>query len=244
MDEYNVNSVDAGQENVVDSPTPENVEINSSESVNGDVATSTPEPSQHTQTPEQNAMYANIRRQAEREAEDRLISQMYGASHGIHTKAEYDRAVQAEQEAQQRQQMEQAGINPDLLKSFVNELPEVKQAREFLAKQQQDTKLQNEVTELLREFPDADISKVPENVLAEGIQKGIPLIYVYSRYASKNALTIAEQRTLQNLKQNSMTSPGSLSGTQEQAKTNINAMSNKDFDSLLKRVMSGERIEL
>ncbi|MDP4147610.1 MAG: hypothetical protein Q8936_24605, partial [Bacillota bacterium] len=91
---------------------------------------------------------------------------------------------------------------------------------------------------------DADISKVPENAIADGINKGIPLKYVYAMYASKNALNLAEQKTLQALKQNSMTSPGSLSGAQEQARTNINAMSNKDFDSLLKRVMSGERIEL
>jgi hypothetical protein len=244
MDEYNLNPVNAGQENVVDSPMPENVEVNSSESENGDVATSTPEPSQHVQSPEENARYAAIRREAEMKAQDKLISEMYGQSHGIHTYAEYQEALRREQEQTQRQQMEQAGINPDLLKQFVDELPEVKQAREFLSRQQQDQKIQNEVSDLLRDFPDADISKVPENFLADGIKQGIPLKYVYAMYASKNALNLAEQKTLQALKQNSMTSPGSLSGMQEQARTNINSMSNKDFEALKRRVMSGERIEL
>jgi hypothetical protein len=218
MEDVNVNPVDAGSEVVVTPQITEPV-VSNNEPVNagnGEVTTPVVE-TKPVQTPEQNALYANIRREAESKAQDKLIDEMYGQSHNIHTKAEYDKAVQAEQTERQRQEYEQAGINPDLINKLISDNPTVKQANEIIARQQQDAKINSEVQALFQEYPEARNEKIPDSVFLESIEKGIPLSYAYAKYATsqlKNKVSEFEKgvKTSEVNSKNAVASTGSTTG--------------------------------
>lgn len=246
MDE-NLNVVNATQENVVDSQPPQEPEqVSQPESVPGEIAT--PQEEKPVQSQEQNSFYADIRRKAEADAKaqaqkeiDQFYSQQYG-EYGIHSKSDYEKAVQAQQEQQQREQYQAAGLDPDMINQIINDNPIVKQANEIITKQQQDTKINAEIQDLFNEFPESRNTQIPDSVFLESINKGIPLSYAYAKYATKNALQIAEQQALQNITQNAQTSPGALSGGQApQAASSVNKMSKSDFEQLQNEVLRGER---
>jgi len=239
MDEILESSVNA--EPVANVELQEN-EVTTNEPVNaveGEVTT--PIVEKPVQSAETNALYADVRRKAQAEAQDKLISEMYGESHGIHTKAEYDRAVKEQQEETQRQEYREKGIDPDMVNKLINDHPSVKQANEMLAKQQQEAKINSEVQALFQEFPEARDSKIPDSVFLESIDKGIPLTYAYAKYATKNALAIAEQKALKGITQNAQTSPGALSTGQAAQTSSINSMSKADFQRMQNEVLMGER---
>jgi len=174
---------------------------------------------------------------------DAHYEQLYGSSNNVHSQADYDRAMQAQADAEQQQQYADAGIDSDMMNKFINENPTVRQAQSIIDKQQNDSKIESEVNELFAAFPDAKDSKIPDDVFMESITKGIPLVYAYSMYANKNAATMAEQKTLRGLQQNAAASPGALNGDQAE-KSSLSAMSSKDFNDLTNRVLRGEKINL
>lgn len=202
-------------ESVANVEPQETEQIESTESVHGEVAT--PQEEKRVQSAEENAMYAQIRREAESKAQDKLIAELYGESHGIYSKADYDRAVQAQREEAQRQEYQNAGIDPDLITRIINDNPTVKQANEIIAKQQQQAKINSEIEELFNEFPDAKNEQIPDSVLLESIDKGISLKYAYAKYAtSQLKAKIAEfekgAKTAQTNSVNAETTTGSTTG--------------------------------
>ncbi|MFW9968628.1 MAG: hypothetical protein ACFFDF_00410 [Candidatus Odinarchaeota archaeon] len=102
-------NLNEGQENVVDSQIEEsnvveNEQDNSnSESVNEEVATSQKN-EKIVQDAETNAKFADVRRKTEQETRDKLISEMYGESHNIHTYADYQKALEKQKEDEEVKQ--------------------------------------------------------------------------------------------------------------------------------------------
>ena len=112
MDEQ-MNVLDGTQEPVVEAH--ETVE-QPSEQVENSVTPEVAEPEQPRQTPEENAQYAKIRRDAEAKAMakaqadfDAKIAALLGETHGINSFAEYERALQAEREQQRQQDQPDVG---------------------------------------------------------------------------------------------------------------------------------------
>lgn len=240
MDEFNESTVNAEPVEVVEPQEAEQVET--TESVVGEVAT--PQENKPVQSAEENSVYASIRREAEAKAQDKLIAEMYGESHGIYTKADYDKAVQAQQAEEQRQEYEKAGLNSDMINKIINDNPTVKQANEIIAKQKEEARINSEVQDLFQEFPEARESKIPDSVFMESIEKGIPLTYAYAKYATKNALNIAEQKALRGITQNAQTSPGALNGDNSTRVNTISNMSKADFQRMQNEVLRGERKQI
>lgn len=109
MSEEFESSVNAETAEIVEPQVVETVQSESSESVNEEVTTSQTE--KPVQSQEENAKYAAIRRESETKTRDRMISEMYGNSHGIHTYADYQGAIEAERV---RAEAETKGHDPEL----------------------------------------------------------------------------------------------------------------------------------
>ena len=168
------------------------------------------------QTPEQNAAFAQMRREAEqakREAQqaketlsqrDKWVAERYGKQ-GITTWAQYEQAL-AEQE---RQQMEQGwkdqGYDPAQIREIMRNDPEYQQllqqvrtSQQQLLQQQGQAALNTEVAELADEYPDLkietleDVKKLPnfEKIIAKA-QKGYSLL---DAYESVNKAEIRKQQ--------------------------------------------------
>lgn len=225
MKDMNVNTVDAVQENVVDSQVVANnattEQAQTAESVEKvEVAEQPQVEEKPVQTAEENAKYAAIRREAEQKAytkaQDELIASMYGESHGIYTKADYDKAVKEAQEQQEIQNHIDKGIDPEIAK----ELAEAKKFRqqyeqEQLTKQQQD-KQRQDFKEFLEIYPDIKAEDIPPQVWAE-VDKGTPLKIAYGLH--ENAILKAKlaeyekgSKTQQINATNAESSTGSVTG--------------------------------
>jgi len=217
---------------------------------NEDVTTSQVDNEKVPQTDEENSKFASFRREQEAKTQqgiDAHYDKLYGASNDVHSQADYDRAIEAQEQSEQAeaqaQQYKEAGLNPDLINELINNNPTVKQAQSIISKQQNDSKIESEVNELFAAFPDAKDSKIPDDVFMESITKGIPLVYAYSMYANKNSATMAEQKTLRGLQQNAAASPGALNGDQAE-KSDYSNMPTADFNKLIERSLRGERIKI
>jgi hypothetical protein len=253
MDE-NLNVVDETQENVVDSQETEALETTEQtvDADNGEVTT--PNVDKTPQSAEDNARFANYRRESEATANtnaqtkiDKHYEDLYGESNNVHSEAEYNAAVEAQEQSEaeeaQRKQYEDAGLNQELINQLINDNPAVKQANEVIAQQKETKRINSEVDDLFKAFPEARDAKIPDTVFQECIDSGIPLKYAYSMYANKNSATLAEQKTLRGIAQNAQTSPGALNGDQAE-KSSYSNMSTKDFNELTDRVLRGEKINL
>jgi hypothetical protein len=117
----------------------------------------------------QNQAFAQIRREkeaavAQLKQMDAFISQQYG-EYGIHTFEQYQEALKAEQEAQQRQQYVDAGL-PDEVIDKLSRVDEVlQQAEEAQFKQQ----LADNYSELVKEYP--ELVKAPQDISPDVWQK-------------------------------------------------------------------------
>lgn len=196
------------------------------------------------QDPQTNAAFAEMRRareaaEARARKADELISKVY-AEQGYKSLDDLDRAYQEYQENQQRQQFEAAGLNPDLINQLIENHPAVQQSKQFLTKQQEEQRLDNEAAELFKEFPDLNPEDIPREVFIENKKTGIPLVYLYARHAAKNAITIAEQKTIKGLQQNAQSSPGALSSPGVDNTPSVSSMSKADFESLIEKIKRGE----
>jgi len=249
--EDNLNSNESTSE-AVDTQQTEQTNESTNETVNAgneDVTTSQVDDKQ-VQTPEENSKYASFRRDQEAKSQQRIdqhYNNLYGESNNVHSEAEYNQAIAAQEATEaaesQRQQYEAAGVNPDIINQLINDNPNVRQANEIIAQQKETARINSEVNDLFVAFPDAKDAKIPDSVFIESINNGISLKYAYSMYVNQNASTIAEQKTLRGLQQNAAASPGSLNGDQAE-KSDFSKMSSKDFNDLTARVLRGEKINL
>lgn len=124
------------------------------------------------QTPEENAKYAAARREAEareravREEMQRLDAQV-ASQFGDYTNPltgervtsvkSYFEALQAQREAQTRQEMQNAGIDPNILNSLIENNPAILQAKEVLHRQQVQ-EFQNTVQSEMEQIHELDPS--------------------------------------------------------------------------------------
>jgi len=217
MDENTVNAV------VEDVVTPqESEQVNTEESVQSEVA-NTPTEDKPVQSPDENARFADVRRKAEREAQDRLISEMYGESHGIHTKADYDRAVAEAKEAELLESLKAEETDPKDIYSELKkndpdfqELQKIK-SEHYINKQREE--LNADLSDLGIDLiikTDDDLDKLPNaDKVADYIRKGNTLSESYFLANKKEIvakqLEKAQQDTIKKIQANGESTPGSLS---------------------------------
>lgn len=165
--------------------------VQGSEGVNTEVATVE---NKHVQSQEDNARFAEVRRKAEAEAEtrtrDKMISEMYGSTHGIHTYAEYQEAIAKQEQEEHDQNIREEYEAKGLPEDVINELVEWKNSREQAkaeeeAKQQQEQK-QADMKDFINAFPDVKADEIPTEVW-QANANGIPLRYAYAEHALKLA---------------------------------------------------------
>lgn len=133
------------------------------------------------QSAEENAKYAAMRRKAEAEAEkkyaskqaelDRQFASMFGqytnpeTGEPIRTAQDYFNAMQAQQNQQTRSQLEQAGIDPNLIDQAVRNNPAVQYANAVI-EQQQAEQAQSMVAEDIEAIRSIDPTIKSENDVA------------------------------------------------------------------------------
>jgi hypothetical protein len=117
-----------------------------------------------------NAAFAKMRRDKEALEEqlrsmDAMISQQYGESHGIHTFAEYQAALEAQRQEEERQRYVDAGLPEDV----IDKLSKVDQVLQQAEQEKFNRLLTDNYTELAKEYP--DLVKTPQDINPEVWQK-------------------------------------------------------------------------
>jgi hypothetical protein len=159
---------------------------------------------------------------------------------GYQTHDELLQAVEEAERDRERQQFEEAGIDPDKFNELLEKHPDVQFAKELKAKQAEEERIQSEIGEFQEQFPDVQFDQIPKEVWQLQEQKGLSLLDSYLRVNFKSLAQQQEQVAIQKLQQNNLTSPGSLSGGDVSHKTNVSSMGKNDFQSLVDKVLRGE----
>lgn len=253
MEELNV--LDDTQADVVDSQEePEQVEDSVSESaesepaesVESEVATDTED--DNTQSKEENAKYAEIRRKYEAEKaeavqkeKDKLISEMYGESHGIHTEAEYKKAIEEAKRQKEVEALKEEKGYDDEDAQAIYEAKKLKAEREKEAQSAKEKEAEQERTrkdneDFLEWFKsengrayDSEKDKIPDAVW-DKVKEGEPLKYAYMehQYAELKKGKATKEKNAENAE---LALGAVKSGTAETALTpeSIERMSEKEI---------------
>ena len=115
---------------------------------------------------------------AYQKAQDELIAQMYGESHGIYTKKQYDEAVKKAQEEQEIQNHIDKGIDPEIARELAEMKKFKQQYEQEIQTKQQKEKQQRDFQEFLEAYPNVNASEIPSEVWQE-VEKGTPLKLAY-----------------------------------------------------------------
>lgn len=260
MEELNV--VNDTQEPVVEVQEPATNEVPESvqepEKEVADSEVTTEQEPKKKQSREENAKFKEVRQKAAQEAQDKLISEMYG-QYGIHTKAEYDAAMAKQREAElakkakdsddPMQFIEQMKAewekNDPRLKEYESMKTDMTVAKEL---KQLNTELESLGLDTIADI--AEIATLPSSDLINNyISKGNTLAEAYF-LANKAEIIKAQsekiqQNTIKKIQANG-NSPGPLADTGEQAtvftKEQVDAMSqaevNKNYDLIMKSMKS------
>lgn len=214
MSELNVSVVDAAPAGNVEPQAA--AETNPVESVRTEVAPvaqEQPTMDKPKQTPEENARYAEVRRKAAEEAKtkerDAVVAEMYGESLGLHTWADYQKAIDSEKTRAAAAKLAEEQQIPE---TVAQELLENRKFKEAAAKQQQEAEQKaaenakkdaeyNAFFDLFRqennrEF-DAGKDQLPDEVWS-AFNQGTPLKYAYLEYRHaqlKAGIKTIEQNT-------------------------------------------------
>ena len=252
----NESTVDAGQELNVE--TQETVEVPETESVQSEVATDTVK---EVQTPEENAKFKEIRlqteqkiREAEQKAQDQLIADMYGESHGIYTKADYDKAVRQQKEQEMLEQMRTEERDP---KEIYNALKENDPDYQELKKMKAETYTQNQLRELNEELKELDldlkinslddIAKLDNaDKIVDHIKAGKTLSEAYFLANKKTLIQKEAEKVRQDTLEKTLSLKGSSPGALDQSAgtehtDSYSTMSAEDFAKLKEDVLLGRR---
>lgn len=229
MDEQNLNSNESIEEVVTSEPIEQTTEQTTptEQTVNADDGeVTTPKVEDKVQqTAEENAKYASIRREAEQKAyakaQDDLIDKQYGASHNIHTLAEYENAIKAQEQQEKedriRQEYEAKGVPEELLDELVQskkDREERKAEKETRAKEEAN---QKQYLEFATAYPDVKSEEITKDVW-EQFNQGIPLKIAYAASQENASLKakIAEYEAKLSAKEtnksNEDSSTGSITG--------------------------------
>jgi hypothetical protein len=220
MDEI-LNSENAEQENVVDSPqeeteqdTAETVSADKTDDAENEEVTPSQQKEKPVQTPEENAKIAAARRAAAQRAKDEVIAEVYGETNGIKTYADYRAALAKQQEQEQITEMLQSNIPEAVAK----ELLESRKFREEAQKKEYDAQIEKQKA-VLRDQPyfialEPEIDALISDSKSRGQQINVAVAYNYLRGAKmdelmKKADEKKEKSTVANI-QDRMKRPGSI----------------------------------
>lgn len=212
--EEQISNLNEGQENVVDSQQGQ-VETNV-ETVNADNASITTDKQEVTkpvQSAEENAKFAEVRRKAAEEAKikarDEVIAEMYGASHGINTYAEYQEVLAKQEQEKRLSELLEQNIPEEYAKEMIENRKFREQFESEQKAKQQQAQQQTDLQDFITAFPDVKAEEIPTEVWQSNA-KGIPLRYAYAEHALKLA-RVAEAKIKANA-ENAKGSMGSVVG--------------------------------
>lgn len=153
-----------------------------------------------TQSDEENARYANIRRKAEEDAQRKYAS-MYDAQFAelcrginhpvtgrpITTAAEYIDAIRQQEKIANENELRNKGVDPDLVNKMIEQNPLIQQARAVIEKSKiddADMQLRNDILELGKFNPDIkgieDVQKLENfDEILYRVQNGANLVDAY-----------------------------------------------------------------
>jgi len=230
----------------------ETEQVESVESEASEVATEQPEKA--VQSKEENSRFAEVRKNAEREAQDRLIAEMYGDSHGIHTKADYDKAVREQKESELIESMRESDVDPkDIYKKLKESDPdyaELKKIRTESYTQSQLNQLNTDLKELDIEMTINSLDDVVKlgnsDQIIKHIEQGKTLSEAYFLANRKEIIRKeAEKARTETLKKTEMlsnSSPGALDNSGGDDKPHsFSTMSKDDFEKYKEDVLMGRR---
>lgn len=203
------------------------------------------------QSKEDNAKYADIRRNAEREAQDKLISEMYGTSHGIHTKADYDKAVREQRESELLEQMRDSEADPkDIYAQLKQSDPDFQEYQKI----KNETYTSKQISELNADLKDIgidlqingidDLEQLPnkESVMNH-ISQGKTLAEAYFLANKKEIIAAQAQKAqaevIKKTESLNGASPGALDSSGGDQSSSIYSMSNNDFAKMKADALSG-----
>lgn len=256
----NENTEPAVVEEVV-APQEETSGVVESENVQSEVVTDTDE----VQSKEDNAKFAEMRRkneQAVKDAEirsvDKYISDQYGESHGIHTKADYDKALAKQKQNELEESVRTGEVDPkDAYERMKANDPEYQQMKQSKS----DAFINNQLSELNNDLKGMDLditvnsiddlSGLPNSkTVIKYVNKGNTLSDAYflankQDIINKNSTKI-QQETIKKISANGDSTPGALSDTGETnslfTEDQVNNMTqsevNKNYDLVMKSMKS------
>ena len=202
-------------------------------------------------------------KESTQKAIDTEYSSLYGAEYGIHTKAEYDKAIAKQTTDNENQQFqEQTGVSTDVFdkraEDKYNQLreadPYYQQYKASMATSNQNaalTDLNNDFKDCgidlnIKDFSAEEIKKIPNvDKVTELIRSGKTLaeaVFLANKkdFLSKQAQA-AQQDTIKKIAANGASSPGSLGGGGEGQEKTVYSMSKDDFKKMQDEVMRGDR---
>jgi hypothetical protein len=188
---------------------------------------------------------------------DAEYSRLYGAEYGIHSKAEYDAAIEQQQaEAARQQFQDENGFDPDVIKPVVEQMLKSDPRYQRLEQMEKEANITAAVSNFNEEFPDLgvktfdDIAKLPNiDKMYEYVNsKGLSLndAYKLANYGDVigKTATQAQQEAIKKIAANGASSPGSLAAGGEGEGKSIFKMSQTDFRKLQEEVLRGERKQI
>ena len=247
LDENTVNAVD--EEVVTPQPEQTNEVVESDDS---DVTTEQ-QAEKVVQSPEENSKFAEVRRKAAQEAEDKVYRDLYGAEYGIQSKADYDRAIKEQQQAELKDQARNGDIDPDeLYKQLKASDPDFIALKELRTETYTRDQLAQLNKDLKADGVDVEINSLDDlakldsaDSMAKYIERGNTLSEAYF-LANRASVINARAEKLQKetlTKINALQgSPGALDQTAgTESKDSYSTMSKADFEKLMEDVQMGRR---
>ena len=229
-------------------------EVVETESVESDVAPDTVT----EQSKEDNAKFAEVRKKAEQAGRDKFISDQYGESHGIHTEAEYNKAIAEQKQKELLEQVTSGEVDAkdayEQMKANDPEYQAMKQSKSDVTVQNQLSELNNDLKGLGLDINIESINDLADLPNADDVinyvKKGNSLSEAYflankQDIINKNSTKI-QQDTIEQIAANGASTPGALSDTGETpsfyTEAQVDGMSqadvNKNLDLILKSMKS------
>lgn len=251
----NESTVNAEQ---VEAVTPqETIEVEQTESVQSEVAPDTASKTEVEQSPEENAKFKEIRLKYEREKQeaiDKEYSQMYGEQYGIHTKADYEKAIRAQKEAEMLEQLREQEVDPkEIYKALKENDPDYQELQKIKA----ESYTQNQLKELNDELKELDIDLQIKSLddiasldnadkIVDHIKAGKTLSEAYFLANKKQLIQKEAEKVRQDTLEKTLSLKGSSPGALDQSAgtehtDSYSTMSADDFNKLKEDVLMGRR---
>ena len=217
------------------------------------------------QSREENSNFANLRKEYEARIEvekqraiDQEYERMYGESHGIKSKADYDRAVREQKEAEMLERMRTEEVDPKeikeaLYKEWENNDPRLKEYEKIKA----ESYTQNQLKELNDELKELDIDLQIKSLddiasldnadkIVDHIKAGKTLSEAYFLANKKQLIQKEAEKVRQDTLEKTLSLKGSSPGALDQSAgtehtDSYSTMSADDFNKLKEDVLMGRR---